>query len=287
MRTEARHFRTFANIAFPSFIVQICIIILSILTIAPGIRFYDNSSRYLGLLLFFCSIFLVVISASLSYQNMRVAEEEKKQQESCLGLDQAYKQQLDMLRAKQHDLRNQLTAIREMAGNRQFAAISDIAELAGFAEGQIDEVSMLLKLNNTIISMLLYNKYKIAHEKGIELKVKNFVADPSYSGRGQYDLTAILSNLLDNAIEAARMGDEIAVEIGERSGFLCFTVTNSGNLPECEINRLFSAGFSTKGSNRGYGLSNVRQMVMKYGGNIELTANGGRIEFRVYLPVPA
>jgi two-component system, LytTR family, sensor histidine kinase AgrC len=243
------------------------------------------ASIYKTIMIALVCLFFVLWNAFFFIELYRQTQADKKMSQ-CLNLNDSYKHQLSDLRARQHDLKNQMAVIREML-DKNPAQNADIATFAQSAGDRIDEISMLLKLNNSAMDMLLYSKYKLAREKGIAFTLKSAVADFPYGPGLLYDLTAILGNIIDNAIESSAEGNKISVEIGEIQDYLYFSVTNHGNLPSQDIEKLFSPGFSTKGEGRGFGLSNVRSSVMKHGGNIELTAQGDRIECRVYFPVSA
>jgi len=60
---------------------------------------------------------------------------------------------------------------------------------------------------------------------------------------------------------------------------------NGPGISEEVLNQIFTKGFSTKGTDRGYGLANIKKMVDELGGSIEVynQPEGGAI-FSVYLP---
>ena len=234
----------------------------------------------------FSCVFILFASVMLCREASR-AKEERKKADDCLRLSETYKQQIELVRFKQHDLKNQLMTIQEMLDKNRNLHSKEVSDLIEFTSDQINDVSMLLRFNDTVIGVFLLRKYKSAQEKGIGFEIKSFISEFPFDNRGKYDVVAILSNLLDNAIEASKLGEVICLEIGELEGFIYFSVLNSADMLDCGFDTLCSAGYSTKGADRGYGLANVRNQVMKYGGNIEMLVNRGRVEFRVYLPKSA
>lgn len=80
------------------------------------------------------------------------------------------------------------------------------------------------------------------------------------------DLSRCLGIVLDNAIEAALESQRKMVTIGliNKSNSVVIVIINTfkDNIPP--ISKLFKEGFSTKGENRGLGLSNLRDIINRY-----------------------
>ena len=80
-----------------------------------------------------------------------------------------------------------------------------------------------------------------------------------------------MGNLLDNAFEAVLLNDwkhrSVGLEIKEEQGIYIIYVCNNGpTIPKEEEERVFKAGYTTKGSQgRGYGLFLVRNIIESYG----------------------
>jgi sensor histidine kinase regulating citrate/malate metabolism len=249
------------------------------------IVYKTNYEVWFSILALIFGILGFISVACLFAKDITSAHKEKKLITECLKLNDEYRDQIAEMRMKQHDLKNQFSVITGMLEREQM----DNREIADFMKetgDKINEISLLLKMNNSAFEMLIHNKCKLAYEKGLEFRLKSYLAEIPTS-LCQYDMVAIMGNLLDNAIESTMQGGEINVEIGEMCDFIYLSVINDGSMLSNDVSKVFAAGFSTKGENRGYGLSNVRSMVAKHGGNIELTVNEGKVEFRVYLPLTA
>ncbi|RMD84059.1 MAG: sensor histidine kinase [Lentisphaerae bacterium] len=79
-------------------------------------------------------------------------------------------------------------------------------------------------------------------------EVDSFVSDETI-------LLRILTNLLTNALEASRSGEEIRLEVEKQNDKLVFSVRNQAEIPEPVKRRIFQRHFSTKpGEGRGLGL---------------------------------
>jgi sensor histidine kinase regulating citrate/malate metabolism len=116
--------------------------------------------------------------------------------------------------------------------------------------------------------------------------------EETFDGVLSSDLIKILSNLLDNAIEAAdvdQTGEKrITLTMRKVGNSYQFMVENTGaTLQPEQVSRLTQAGYTTKetetGKARGYGLSIVREVVHKYAGEMHITSAKGKTCFSILL----
>ena len=99
-------------------------------------------------------------------------------------------------------------------------------------------------------------------------------------------LRAAVVNLLRNAREASRAGDEILVasrRVGDEV-FITVTDTGAGMTPEVKA-RALEPYFSTKSGGNGLGLAMVKRVVEEHGGTIEVDSEVGKgTQFRLRFP---
>ncbi|MDZ7928868.1 MAG: sensor histidine kinase [Rhodococcus sp. (in: high G+C Gram-positive bacteria)] len=100
------------------------------------------------------------------------------------------------------------------------------------------------------------------------------------------DVTTVLGNLVDNAIDAARLGvrrpAEVEVELVQDGSTLHIVVVDSGDGVDLELDQVFVEGVSTKSTaespgGRGVGLALSRQIARTRGGDVTLADVGGQI----------
>jgi two-component system CitB family sensor kinase len=90
------------------------------------------------------------------------------------------------------------------------------------------------------------------------------------------DVTTVLGNLLDNAIEAARLGAArpawVEIVVAGEGDTLHVSVADSGDgVAEADSERIFVEGVSTRaGDSRGLGLALARQTARSLGGDVWL-----------------
>jgi two-component system sensor histidine kinase YcbA len=108
-------------------------------------------------------------------------------------------------------------------------------------------------------------------------------------------LLTLLGNLTANAVEAIQGRGQIHLEIREHAGSTLLTVSDSGSgFPQDERELVFEPGFTTKFDEEGVaatgiGLSHVRDIVTRFGGDISLgTAPGlGGAMVQIRIPTPS
>lgn len=127
------------------------------------------------------------------------------------------------------------------------------------------ELGRLVNLKVSPIKSILSAKMIEAQSQNIEafLEIPDVITDVYM---GALDLVIILSVFLDNAIEAAREAKRphVSVAFFEREDSQLLIVENSVTKNSVDISKIFHAGYSTKGPNRGIGLSNVQRILENY-----------------------
>ena len=187
------------------------------------------------------------------------------------------------LRAFRHDYKNHLIVVRSYleSGNVEAAKayFDSINELS-------PEALRKVSTGNFAADALISYKLRAAEGKGVSFCFEGHIPP---GGMRDEDLCAILSNLLDNAVEAAAPleGEKnVHIEAVSRNGFLLLCVTNptagatsSGQSGRRTNNSGVDLPATTKADkkNHGYGLKNVRKAARKYGGN--LTTESGEHMF--------
>ena len=143
-----------------------------------------------------------------------------------------------------------------------------------------------LKINNNVLAALLYAKMNIAKSKNINFTLEttgNFKNLPLDS----LEITSVVGNLLDNAIDAVANNNEkernITINLYQGNMDFIFKITNTGTIPDEIANNVFKLNYSTKGSS-GLGLSTAMRIIDGYNGNIELLCSNGETIFTVYIP---
>lgn len=138
--------------------------------------------------------------------------------------------------------------------------------------------SLKLNIDHPGLSILLQTKKLTAQNHNIDMDFT--ISQDDFNKIKTTDLIKILSNLIDNAIDAA-----VELPEGQRKIMICcradeaqyeFKITNTGpNIAHPD--QIFKQGFSTKklenGRLRGQGLFIVKEIVSKYNGHISIDSS--------------
>jgi two-component system CitB family sensor kinase len=187
----------------------------------------------------------------------------------------------DALRAQRHEYANRLHTLSGLLnlGHHEEAAeyVRTLVEVP--EAGDAPSAAM----PDPYLQAFLAAKGAVAAEKGVRLEigegswVPGRVIDP-------LDVTTVIGNLVDNALEAARLGERrparVEVELLGDGSDLYATVSDSGDgVPDELREAIFHDGVSTRPETadrpRGLGLALARQAARARGGNVTLADPGG------------
>ena len=106
-----------------------------------------------------------------------------------------------------------------------------------------------------------------------------------------YETNKIIGNLLQNAIDELRLrrgGGLIELEIFKRGEDCIIRVSNRvAGAPAFDggMERLFRQGYTTKPGHDGVGLSSIRTLARRAGGDVSAWAEGGTVHFVASVPM--
>lgn len=188
---------------------------------------------------------------------LRTKLEASKMQQSYYAL---LEEQQKKIREMQHDINNHVMVVRNLTAGTEDAKLKHYAE-----EVTAPELLNLHYCRNTILNALLVNKAVDCRKAGIEAEWKIQLAAGT-EGFDDYDLVVVVSNLLDNAIEAAGAAEEkrLSFSMQAAGGALSMRCCNTcgGDAASYVANR----GKMTRGN----GKDILNRLVKKYNGELEL-----------------
>lgn len=190
-----------------------------------------------------------------------------------------------VLRAQRHEFANRMHLVSGLLHEGHPDRASQyIDEILGVGP-RSETVEGIDALSDAYLRSFLTAKAAHARESGVRMVlgentwVGGEVAVP-------VDVTTVLGNLVDNAIDAARLGvrrpAEVEVELVQDGSTLHIVVVDSGDGVDLEVDQVFVEGVSTKSTadspgGRGVGLALSRQIARTRGGDVTLADVGGQI----------
>ena len=169
-----------------------------------------------------------------------------------------------------HDMKNHLSLLSIFLANNEHEKAADyIKSLNEVLENEREYV----KTGNIEIDSILNYKLEQA-ERSIGCKTDIQIDVPDQSFMSGFDLNVLLGNLLDNALEAVSKAEDKFLDIRIRytKGILYISIYNTfdGNI-SIKDNRLSSTKKNI--GNHGVGLENIKKIVEKYEGTINIEHN--------------
>lgn len=199
------------------------------------------------------------------------------------------KEYSEMLRSQTHEYSNKLHTI---AGLIQIGHDKEALDLIGReTAGYQGLVAFLAKaVPFPVIAAFIIGKYNHAHELRVDLEI-----DPDSQLNdvppeiGREKLLTILGNLLDNAFDAAILGQgdpKVRLSMTDVGNNLVFEVEDSGKgIPAEKIELIFQKGYSTKQADRGHGLHLVQEALKDLDGELTIgNSELGGMLFSVFIP---
>lgn len=184
------------------------------------------------------------------------------------------------IRAKQHEFDNHIQALSMIATTSEdYETIMDsmkkyIKDIESFTD-----TTNLIKLNNKVLAGFLYSKLKKSKEMNIKflVNIKDFGFKTNLK---DYELIEVIGNLIDNGFETGVIDNIVYLELtGEKDMSVIEVKNKHSYLGHDSINKIMKVGYSTKLKHgRGYGLPNMKKIISKYGGRIEVSNQSIRDE---------
>ena len=187
------------------------------------------------------------------------------------------------LRAQRHDFLNHLQVVYSLM---EMSEYDDASAYLERVYGEIRSVSLVMRTQSTAVNALLQVKTAAYEEAGVAL-VTSITSSLEDVPIPAWKLCGVLSNLLDNAMDAAREDEtpSVTLEMSENLREFMLSVKNNGKVvPPEHMDKIFEAGFTTKGEGHGMGLKIVRQTLGEHGGSISCQSNESETMFIARIP---
>ena len=184
------------------------------------------------------------------------------------------------MRGYKHDFHNHLQTLKGYieAGESE-RALKYIEEL----DYGVMNTDTLLKTGNVSVDVILSAKIAKAKSKGINVTVKANL--PDNLNVTDVELSIVIGNLLDNAIEACTASTDkepfIRVYLVMKSNMLYFSMLNSSGDKLKKNGSLFN---SKKGGFHGFGLRRAESIIEKHGGWIKYNSEDGAFSSEFLVP---
>ena len=236
--------------------------------------------------LFYLSAYAMQLILIITYQKMKDDEGKRHQTDIITTQIQEMKNHLDQVellykeaQSLRHDMGNHIQIMEQLIKNNNSG--DAIYYLSRIKDEQIN-LTPTIKTENPVTDIILQEKIREAESRNISCSYDYHF--PTKNNIDAFDMSIILSNLLDNCIESANgKNPRIRVWSEQVEDVYILNIENTfcGHLA---INQDTGFPISSKGAGHGIGLLNVMRVAKKYGGNLVFEQEKDKIIVSVVVP---
>ncbi len=165
-----------------------------------------------------------------------------------------------------HDITKHLNAIKQLSENKDSNITQYISDI-------VDDFSVMNPVDycsNPIVNLITHRYYEICKKNNIKFTIN--INNAKLDFMKEHDITSLLDNLLENAVEASVNSDEKFIDfsiVTRNANFVVIKISNSCNKKPRYTNGVF---ISSKNSQdiHGIGTRSIKRVVSKYDGNLDM-----------------
>ncbi len=181
-----------------------------------------------------------------------------------------------------HDVRKHISSLEGLINSNN----AEIAEkYSSLLNKELDKLVPQFECDNPILTVIINNKLVVA--EGMDIAFKPDIEFSELNFISELDITAIFSNILDNAFEAcselSKNKRYVNLSVARYNYFLLIYLENTYKEINLDENHKYK---STKPNHQGIGLSNVKKSVESYNGNLQTDTKNGLFISKILIPIP-
>ena len=241
------------------------------IVLMDGLSFIKSVQHNLFFFVIYLMLFIIIMGffVYLAIKNIHIKQKEMELEEFYSYVASLEEINRDMRKFK-HDYMNILTSMRHFIDSKNYSELETyfyrhILQTEKNEQAHEMAFSMLNCLHIASLKGLLTTKLIQAQTFHVPMYVE-IVEDIERIALDEIQLNRMCGILLDNALEASKNAPEPWIRLAfiRMDGvvlFACMNTFSSNQSHELKVHEIFKEGFSTKGEERGLGLSILRQMV--------------------------
>ncbi len=231
-------------------------------------------------LMFIVNIVVFAVHEIAITNQKRIHDMEIVKQKQTINLEY-----LDILERKDeetrifiHDIRNNLINISNLTDEES------VKEYIQNIYDKSNEISINAKTKNRLLDVII-NKYTLIC-KDKHIKLDTYVFNENLSFISDYDLSAILDNLLSNAVESAEKEENsyVSLTLERDERFSKILIKNSCSVKPIEDGTNLVTGKQNKNIH-GYGMRSVNKTLKNYEGELEWTYENNEFKTVILIPI--
>ena len=165
-----------------------------------------------------------------------------------------------------HDITKHLKTIQQLSEKEDSNISQYISEI-------VEDFSVMNPVDyckNSVVNLVTHRYYEICKKNKINFTVS--IKNANLDFMKEHDITALLDNLLENAVESALLTDDKFIDFSictRNSNFVIIKISNSCGRKPKYINDILVSSKNTPGIH-GVGTRSIKKVVAKYNGNLEM-----------------
>ena len=217
----------------------------------------------IGLIVLNLVVFHLISEILENSRNMKEAEALRQQSIGQLELYNSMRENYNIQRQRTHEYKNQIVCMDMLMKKKDYSKLEDyIGNISDGLDAQLDMVDT----NNDVVNAIFNAKYYEAIKNDVLVVLKiNDLSDIKISDN---DIVTILSNLLDNAIEAAKQCDIgkriVKIKMLYEDAVLSIAVSNSYKAEPVLTEDGYIRTTKKDREEHGWGMRNVVATLEKY-----------------------
>lgn len=267
--------------------------IFTIIIITSMLSFFKNVETSDQIMLVFVGAFgMIGMNIVVFYLINDIVERETKLYEHKIfrlqvkrqsEMYQAISENFDRQKKRTHEYKNQIDCMEQLLNRKQYAKLEDYVKVV---HSKLDKELDAIDTNNIIVNAILNTKYQEADRNGIVVVLR--VNDLSGMWIKDEDIVTILSNLLDNAIEACKKCDNgkriLKLKFVNEDGMIKIGVKNTFSNPIVYENGEIKSTKLVQTEEHGVGIKNIIEVIEKYGGSYIIKHDNYEFYFSIIIP---
>ena len=236
----------------------------------------------IGLIVLNLVVFHLISEILENSRNMKEAEALRQQSIGQLELYNSMRENYNIQRQRTHEYKNQIVCMDMLMKKKDYSKLEDyIGNISDGLDAQLDMVDT----NNDVVNAIFNAKYYEAIKNDVLVVLKiNDLSDIKISDN---DIVTILSNLLDNAIEAAKQCDIgkriVKIKMLYEDAVLSIAVSNSYKAELVLTEDGYIRTTKKDREEHGWGMRNVVATLEKYNAEYIIDYKNGEFVFSIIM----
>lgn len=256
-------------------ILILSVFISSLLITNTIFKFILQFNDYNNSLIMLSIIEVIIIDVGCYYLVFIINKKNKEQQISAMTKLQLEQQEQFIKDTKinyeeickiRHDMKNYLVCIEELLKDGNID--KSLEYIQSLKTEKLIDTRKYINTNSDIVNAIINSKFSKCKDNNIELE---YTITGNFSTISDIDISILISNLLDNSIEACLKCSntpKIVVSIFNEKGYLHIVVQNSIEQSVLEKNSLLKTS-KENSKYHGFGILSIKDIVQKYDGIID------------------